>query len=158
MPRWAVVALVAAVVLGSVSLGLSGCQLGDVVQTRIPPQMRDGWSGGEDRVSLNEAMEIREHYVAESIRAVESLDRNIESSQRLLGILSSLANEGLAEAVPFLSAIPGGALGVSALTMLAGWLLPDPRARKREDAAYDTALADVRKNGLAPIAPAGDGA
>lgn len=109
------------------------------------------------RESFNDAVDNYELIVLrkqnefeEWLVAAEQWGRNIDEKGQLVSGIRGLLNDGLGMLgeVTGLAGVPGGGLITAGLGLLGGWLLKDPRARKREEQARQEGRIEEKTEAL----------
>jgi hypothetical protein len=109
---------------------ISGCNLGDLVTVKVPSGVQRV-TNTSATIPLNEAeyaFESWAHFVESN---TSQFQNNIERSNLIWGSISSAVNIGVDSAQGPLSALPGGAMLISGLTLLTGLLLDKPGSAKK---------------------------
>lgn len=109
---------------------MSGCNLGDLVTVKVPSGVQHA-TNTSATVSLNESTYVFESWAHFVESNTDQFSNNIESANLVWGTLSSAVNIGMDSAQGPLSALPGGAMVLSGLTLLTGLFLDKPGTAKR---------------------------
>jgi len=129
-------------------VALSGCQIGDLVQTDVPPSVRKVVPA-EPRVSFNDAKVVYADWRASVERTAERFQAELDRKAELVSLLSSLTNDALLAGAPVLEQLPGGGLLTTGLVGLGAWFLRAPgtesRVRKEKEASFNKGLEKARE-------------
>lgn len=128
------VSIVAAVLACFIVLSsMNGCEMTDLVKVNVPRQVQKA-TNSPPKVTLTEAPGIMDSY----IRAGEKFKDNISHGYEWLGFLSALGSTGIELGK---SAIPGGAIGLSLLSLAGGIFIKGPGTAKEKNKSYNAGLA-----------------
>jgi len=115
--------------------GINGClRLSDLVRVRVPAEVQRA-TNSPPKITLTEAEGVMENY----IRAGEQFKDNISQSYEWLGFLTSLSSTGIELGK---AAIPGGAVGLSLLSLAGGIFIKGPGTAKEKNASYNKGLEE----------------
>jgi len=126
-----IVAIVAAGFI--IMAGLNGCEMTDFVKVKVPLQVQKA-TNSPPKVTLTEAPGIMAAY----IRGGEKFKDNIARGYEWLGFLAAATSTGIELGK---SSIPGGAIGLSLLTLAGGIFIKGPGTAKEKNASYNKGLA-----------------
>ena len=141
--------LLALVVVGfAVIGGINGCKATDFVKVNAPLEVQKA-TGCAPKVTLTEAPRVMAAYVA----AGDEFSENIATGHQWLGFITSLGSAG----IEFGKAnIPGGAMGLSLLSLAAGVFIKGPGTAKEKNASYNKGLEEGRRLAEAAMAAVKD--
>lgn len=117
-----------------VMAGMNGCQLTDLVSVKVPRAVQNA-TNSPPKITLTEAPEVMQAYIREGERFKE----NIAQGYKWLGFLASLSNTGIEMGK---SMIPGGAIGLSLLTLAGGIFIKGPGTAKEKNDSYNKGLKE----------------
>ena len=113
------------VVLAIGMLFASGCSLGDMVHVKVPPGIQQSLAA-PSQITLNDAEYTWNSWVQFVETNTERFQDSIDRSNFIWGTLSSAVNVGADAAQGPLSALPGGALLLTGLSLTTGLFLNKP--------------------------------
>lgn len=113
---------------------MNGCEVTDVIKVNVPPAVQKA-TNSPPKVTLTDAPEIMETYV----RGGQKFRDNIARGYEWLGFLSALSSTGIEFGK---SAIPGGAIGLSLLTLVGGIMIKGPGTAKEKNKSYNKGMQD----------------
>lgn len=117
--------------------GMNGCQITDLVSVKVPLQVQKA-TNSPPTITLTEAPGVMKDY----IRGGEKFKDNISRGYKWLGFLSALSTTGIEMGK---SAIPGGAIGLSLLTLAGGIFIKGPGTAKEKNKSYNAGLAEGQR-------------
>ena len=127
-----------------VFLGLfavQGCDLGDLVQVKVPDGVRNAVGlADDDRVSLNAAELTFDQWSQWVEKENAAFIDQIGQAQERAAVLGSFLQLGLEQVSAASSTFPGGAVLVSALAGVGGLFLRQPGSRRREEKTREKAF------------------
>lgn len=138
----------AAALLMGLMLAAQGCALEDFISLRVPREV-SGVTGAPPVITLAQADEEFAKWERHVRDGTEAFSASIQNARERWGLIASVVNLGLSspELAAGVSALPGGALLLAALTGLGGWLTKRPgeekRVREEADKSYDQGRADT---------------
>ena len=136
-------------------VALSGCQVGDLVQTNVPQSVRK-IVPSEPRVSYNEATIVYSDWKASVERTAEQFQQELDRKAELVSLLSSLTNDALTTGIPVLQSLPGGGLLATGLVGFGAWFLRSPGTTrliaKEKEASFNKGL-EKGSNATPPVPP-----
>lgn len=101
----------------------------DWIKADVPQDIQQAVEA-EDRVTVNEAVQVRKDYVVEVTRNLERLDYNIQKGSRLAALIDTVAFKAFEEFSPALAA--AGPLGLFALSV-GGLFMRRPGDKSRDE-------------------------
>lgn len=122
---------------------LQGCDLEDLVQVKLEPEVQEALDEPA-RVSLSESRVVWQRWQDYVERTTTTLSMEISDADRRYNVLLSLVSTSFDALSDHSSTLPGGLLITSALSGLGGLFLNKPGAKKREFRAR----ADGFKKGI----------
>lgn len=139
--------LLAIVLLVAMSLA-GGCSIDEIVTVDVPPNTRAHYRENLStdvpaQVSLRDARLLRsegdrqfkqriESQVADHAASNEALDTQIADGSFIESLMGSAINTGVEMSLPYVGAVPGGAILTTLIAGLGMWLVPKPGTTKRE--------------------------
>ena len=120
-----------------VMAGMNGCQLTDMVKVSVPLEVQKA-TNSPSKVTLTDAPGVMKAYVAGG----EKFKKNIARGYKWLGFLSSLGTTGIEMGK---SVIPGGAIGLSLLTLAGGIFIKGPGTAKEKNASYNKGMQEGQR-------------
>lgn len=122
----------------------NGCQLQDMIKFDTPADVQSA-IGVEATVPVSRADYVWEEWRAYVEKNTARLEAEIANGRERAEVLISLIDTGMAAASGPLSTLPGGAIAVSAMTLMTGLFMRRPGDRKREAEAVAKAVAEATK-------------
>ena len=116
-------------VMIAVSLGVSGCQLDQLIQVDVPKDVQQATSSDE-QVPLADSELLWNEWASYVETNTEALRLRIGNASSQYSTVSSLTSMGLESAGTAASTLPGGAFIVAGLTGLGGLFLKRPGTDK----------------------------
>jgi len=142
------VSILGVVLAGFIGMaGINGCILTDYVKVSVPISVQNA-TNSPPKVSLTDAPEIMAAY----IRGGNKFKENIARGYEWLGMLASLGTTGIEVGK---SMIPGGAIGLSLLTLAGGIFIKGPGTAKEKNASYNKGLKEGERIASTVVALAG---
>ena len=117
--------------------GMNGCQLTDLVKVNVPMPVQKA-TNSPPKVTLTEAPEVMAAY----IRSGEKFKENISRGYEWLGFLSALGTTGIEMGK---SVIPGGAIGLSLLSLAGGIFIKGPGTAKEKNRSFNKGMQEGQR-------------
>lgn len=136
MNKSAAIALAAALVGVAMMTAASGCSIGDFVQSDVPLDARKA-EGLPPRLSHNDNVVAYESWIASVENTNAQWQESISDSAYIVELGSAFTIDALQLGEGYISALPLGTLGVGALSLLGGVLLPRPGEGKAREQARE---------------------
>ncbi|MFN3167507.1 MAG: hypothetical protein ACE37H_10635 [Phycisphaeraceae bacterium] len=153
----------------------SGCALDEIVTVDIPPNTRSHFretlrTDVPAELTLRDARILRvegdrrlkrqlEQQAADHVASNDALDAEIADGSFIESLLGSAVNTGIETSLPYVGAVPGGAILTTLLAGLGMWFAPRPGDTKRQaeqtKAAEDKGYDMGRSEALEALAKAG---
>ena len=136
---------------------INGCTLTDYVKVNVPMSVQKA-TNSPPKISLTDAPEVMAVY----IRGGEKFKENISRGYEWLGVLASLGTTGIEIGK---SMIPGGAIGLSLLSLMGGIFIKGPGTAKEKNKSYNKGMKEGQRLanlvlvavGQAPVQPPKEG-
>lgn len=120
-----------------VAAGLNGCTLTDYVKVSVPMSVQKA-TNSPPKISLTDAPEVMAAY----IRGGDKFKENISHGYEWLGMLASFGTTGIEVGK---SMIPGGAIGLSLLSLAGGIFIKGPGTAKEKNDSYNKGLKEGQR-------------
>ena len=114
--------------------GLNGCKITDFVKVNVPIEVQRA-TGAPPKITLTDAPDLLKDYS----RGGEKFVKEMARAYAWVGFLASLSTTSLELGK---SAIPGGAFGLSALSLIAGVFIKGPGTAREKNASFNKGLAE----------------
>lgn len=118
--------------------GLNGCKITDFVKVRVPVEVQRV-TGSPSKVILTDAPDLLKEYAREFKRGGEKFVKEIARGYAWVGFISAISTTSLELGK---STIPGGAVGLSALSLIAGIFIKGPGTAKEKNASFNKGLSE----------------
>lgn len=150
-------AAVALLLIGGATV-VAGCNLGDMVTSKIPSGARS-YLPGESvpaNPSHNQSLELFEQFRTNVLLILDQWEGNLADSEARIGLVTAFGNNVVSELTGSpLAATPIGGLAIGGLGFLWGLFTRKPGTQKELDATYDAgrqdALKDFAKGAVAAV-------
>ncbi|MFW5679525.1 MAG: hypothetical protein ACOC3D_04620 [Pseudomonadota bacterium] len=140
MKRKQVLIVIGAIVLVSaVIAGCAGLDLGDIVQSRTPPDIQQQ-TGLPAKLPLNEAQVQYQAWYEDVQRAGTQWKNSIERSAEIRAMLGQLTMQGMENLGPTLAGVPVLGPAVPAATGLLAYILGVSGRGKEKEKSYNAGL------------------
>lgn len=127
-----------------VATGMNGCQVTDFVKVNVPLPVQKA-TNSPPKVTLTDAPDVLEAYIASG----DKFHSNMAKGYEWVGFLSALGTTGFEMGK---SAIPGGALGLSLLSLAGGIFIKGPGTAKEKNDSYNKGLKEGQALANAAVA------
>lgn len=131
--------------------GLNGCKITDFVKVRVPVEIQRVLNV-PPKIILTDAPDLLKQYALEFKRGGEKFVKEIARGYAWVGVLAALSTTTLELGK---STIPGGAIGLSALSLIAGIFIKGPGTAKEKNASFNKGLSQgqaIAKKAFADLA------
>lgn len=118
--------------------GLNGCKITDFVKVNVPVEIQRVL-GAPPKIILTDAPNLLKEYAREFKRGGEKFVKEIARGYAWVGVIASISTTSLELGK---STIPGGAVGLSALSLIAGIFIKGPGTAKEKNSSFNKGLAE----------------
>tara|TARA_B100000212_G_scaffold339245_1_gene317323 strand:- start:21577 stop:22089 length:513 start_codon:yes stop_codon:yes gene_type:complete len=120
---------------------LSGCKADDLIQIKTPPAVQKA-IGVESQISLADAGYAWNEWSNHIKLNSERFAAEIEEGRSTLILINSLTDMGLSALSGPMQTVPGGAVIVGGVSMLAGIFVRKPGTKKQLEAAWEQGFGE----------------
>lgn len=131
--------------------GLNGCKITDFVKVNVPREVQKV-TGAPAKITLTDAPDLLKEYAREFKRGGEKFVKEIARGYAWVGFIAAASTTSLELGK---SVIPGGAIGLSALSLIAGIFIKGPGTAKEKNASFNKGLFEgqaIAKKAFADLA------
>jgi hypothetical protein len=145
-------AVASALIVAGIALATTGCNFGDIIQTRTPREIQEQ-TGLPQKLTLNEATSEYQAWLEDTKRAAAEWKREIDDADAIAGMLRQITLNAWDQAGPTLAGVPVLGAALPGLGMLLTFAIGAGRTRKQKEASYNKGLEEGAKIAAKPQPP-----